>query len=178
MKYLSTFTLCLVLIIMGCKNSDKGKSDEHNEKIEVKIPDSLYKLEINNEENFIKINAPEKLNFSLPDSSAKTEPYKFEDFNGDGKEDVMIYLGACGTGGCMYGLFLNQYDDYYKLAFMDYLKGPEFEKEKSGFWIINSFEEVEAYDPSKLHVSIYKFDQVRNYYQLDSTYISYDTIAY
>lgn len=73
----------------------------------------------------------------------KTEPYKNGDFNADGKEDIMVYLGACGTGGCMYPIFLNQNKNYYKLAFMDYLKEAQFEKEKNGFISVKSYVEIE-----------------------------------
>ena len=54
------------------------------------------------EEDFIRITVSEESNFSLPDSAAKTEPYKFLDFNGHNKRDILVYLGACGTRGCMY----------------------------------------------------------------------------
>ncbi len=131
--------------------------------------DSLFTLDIIDTENFIKINAPKNTDFSLPDKSAKIEPFKFADFNGDRKGDILVYLGACGTGGCMYGLFLNQYDNYYELAFMDYLKNPTFEKERNGFFAIKSFEEIEPYNPSKLNVSIFRFES--NEYQLDTTFV-------
>lgn len=57
---------------------------------------------------------------------------------------------------------------------MDYLKNIEFEITENGFWTIFSCEELEAYNPSKLFVSIYKFDKKTYLYELDSTYIFYD----
>jgi hypothetical protein len=171
-------SFCIALITVACKNS---KTDQPNEHVAARVeisPDSLYQLAFQGEEQIVKITAPEHFNFYLPDSSAQTRPQRFEDFNGDGKEDVLVYLGACGTGGCEYAMFLNQYDNYYKLAFMDYLKGPQFKKEKNGFWSITSYEELRAYDPSRLHVAVFKFDLESYYYQLDTSYIYYDTLAY
>ena len=112
------------------------------------------------------------VDFSLPDESSKTEPYKIADFNGDKKEDILVYMGACGTGGCVYGLFLNQFDDYYTLAFMDYLKSPDFEKDENGYLSIKSYEEVEAYDPSKLDVSVFKLEE--GIYHFDTSYVYID----
>jgi len=91
----------------------------------------LFILQEKQSENFIKIVPPKNSDFEFPDDEAKLEPYKHGDFNADGKQDILVYLGACGTGGCMYGLFLNQSDNYYKLAFMDYLKNPKFITEKT-----------------------------------------------
>ena len=94
--------------------------------------DELFILQERISENFVSIIPPKNSDFDFPDSAAKTEPYKSEDFNADGKQDIMVYLGACGTGGCVYAIFLNEKENYYKLAFMDYLKGTEFEKENNG----------------------------------------------
>ena len=164
MQYTFRITLCLIFfVVLSCGNSKEETTN-----------DQLFKLDLILSENFVKITVPEETDFTFPDSAAKKEPYKIEDFNADGKEDIMVYLGACGTGGCIYGLFLNQYDNYYKLAFMNYLKGAAFEKEKNGFLTIKSFEEVEAYNPSKLKVSVYKFDENHNKYKLDLTYVLKD----
>ena len=78
---------------------------------------------------------------------------------------------AYGTGGCMYGLFLNQFENYYRLAFMDYLKNVEFKKGKNDLWTIESSEEIEPYNPSKLQITIFKFDKKKYQYIIDSTYI-------
>lgn len=166
--------LPIFIFIFSCNPS---KKENHN-KVEGKsvieniIQDSLFKLHIVESENFVRIDPQGSTDFSLPDSSAKTEPYKIDDFNADGKSDVMIYMGACGAGGvCMYSLFLKQDDAYYRLAFMEYLKGAKVEKDKEGFLVIKSFEEVEAYDPSKLQVSVYTFNQDKYLYELDSTFV-------
>jgi hypothetical protein len=143
-------------------------SQEENKKNEINLSEDLFILEKNINSNYVKIIPLNKSNFELPDSSAKTEPFKTGDFNADGNLDVLVYFGACGTGGCMYGLFLNQKDNYYKLAFWDYLKNPEFKIEKNGFWTIESSEEVNPYDPSKLQISIFKFDREMNEYKLDT----------
>ncbi|RYY30858.1 MAG: hypothetical protein EOP46_21195, partial [Sphingobacteriaceae bacterium] len=94
-------------------------------------------------ENVVRIIPPKNSKFELPDSLAKTETAKYGDFNADGKKDVLVYLGACGTGGCMYGLFLNQHKNFYKLAYLDYLKNAEFKVEKNGLWTIKSSEAIE-----------------------------------
>lgn len=62
----------------------------------------------------------------------------------------MVYLGACGTGGCVYGLFLNQNNHFYQLAFMDYLKNVDFKIEHDGLWSIESSKELKPYNPSKI----------------------------
>lgn len=137
-------------------------------------PSSLYRLDFNPERNLVTIVAPKKSAFKLPDPSAKISTVKFLDFNADKKKDVLVNLGACGTGGCMYGLFLRQYDNYYKLVFMNYLKNMEFKIQKNGSWNIQSSEEIEAYNPSKLQVTIFKFDKKKYTYKVDSTYIFVD----
>lgn len=137
----------------------------------VKNQDSLFKLDLDLNENIVRIIAPEKSDFEFPDCSTKVEPYKFGDFNADDKEDIMVYLGACGTGGCMYALFLKQFDNYYKLAFMDYLKNMEFKTEENGCWSIESSEETEPYNASNIQITIFKFDTTNYQYKLDTTYI-------
>ncbi len=170
MKRSLIFTLLLFMIIVSCQNSEKEIKHEVNIN-QTKNVDSLFKLDIRIAENFVKIDLAKSVEFYLLDSTVRAEPYKFGDFNNDGKEDIMVYLGACGTGGCMYGLFLNQFDNYYKLAYLDYLKGAEFVEDTNGFWFIKSYEEVEPYNPSRLYVTIFKFDQNKYSYELDTTYI-------
>ncbi|WP_430412413.1 hypothetical protein [Kordia sp.] len=160
----NVFCLLMILIIFVC--CDHAKKE--------KIDNTLFQLDVVDSENFVSIKIPDSVNFSFPDETAKKEPYKYEDFNADGKQDILVYLGACGTGGCMYGLFLNEYENYYTLAFLDYLKGAKFEKDESGFVIIKSFEEVAPYNPSKLNVSVYAFDKNTEYYKLDSIFVLQD----
>jgi len=166
----------LFLIVTSCQLHQKEKytSKEIITQSNIKSKnelDDLFKLNIIHEENFVRITNPKNTDFTLPDSAAKTEPHKIEDFNADNKNDVMVYLGACGTGGCMYGVFLNQYENYYKLVFMDYLKNTQFEKEKNGHISINSYEEFEPYNPSKLSVTKFKFNETKYQYTKDTTYI-------
>jgi hypothetical protein len=155
------------------KSIDKKQKPEQLDKI-INNQDSLFILQVKISENFVRIIPPKNSDFELPDSSAKTEPFKNGDFNADGKEDILVYMGACGTGGCMYGLFLNQYDNYYKLAYFDYLKNAEFKIEKNGLWTIESSEELEAYNPSKIQITTFKFDKNSNQYEQDTTYQHYD----
>ena len=136
--------------------------------------DSLFRLEVNHSENFVRIIPPQHSNFEHPDGFSNAEPHEEVDFNADGKEDILVYLGACGTGGCVYGLFLKQCENYYELAFFDYLKNAQFTREKDGFLTITSSEELEAYNPSKLEVREYKYDKYSHQYTLDTTYVLID----
>ncbi|WP_114789192.1 hypothetical protein U0035_06400 [Niabella yanshanensis] len=171
----------LLFLLISCAHNRENKRAEHNatsDQYKTMVNKAnLFRLEFKLHENFVSIKAPEKSNFELPDSSAKTEPIKLGDFNADNKGDILVYLGACGTGGCMYGLFLKQYDNYYQLSFLDYLKNVEFKTEKNGLWTIQSSVEVEPYNPSKLQVSIFKWNKNRSYYELDSTYVYIDDEA-
>lgn len=71
----------------------------------------------------------------------------------------------------MYGLFLNQYDNKYTLAFFNYLKNIEFKIEKNGMWNIESSDVLEPYDPSKIQFTMYTYDKNANRYLLDTTYV-------
>lgn len=173
--------LVLLFILLPCQTQQAAITATTNvvkfdppQQIKAEKQKGLFKLDINLSENFVLLIPPENSDFELPDSSAKTEPYKSGDFNADGKKDILIYLGACGTGGCMYGLFLNQYDKYYKLAFIDYLKNTEFKIDKDGLWTIESSEEIEPYNPSKLQITIFKFDKEKYQYEQDTTFVYID----
>ena len=175
MKYVFGLTL---FILFSCQIQEKNievdnLSSKQTLQPEISL-DELYELNIDLKENFVGIKKLNGSDYPLPDNSVKTEPYKFGDFNADNKEDVLVYLGACGTGGCMYGLFVKEHKNYYRLAYMDYLKSPEFITESNGYLSINSYEEAEAYDPSKLHVSKFTFDVNSYQYELDTTYIFID----
>ncbi len=176
MKSIIVFILIFFLFLFQRNKEDKVVEEDISSKQNKSITkqDSLFKLEIKLNENFVKISPPENSDFELPDSFATIEPYKIGDFNADNKEDVLVYLGACGTGGCMYGLFLNQYNNYYKLALLDYLKNAEFTVEKNGLWTIESSEELEPYNPSKLQITIFKFDRNKDQYFVDTTYVYID----
>ena len=169
----------ILILISACETKQAAKpiairssTEKHRKSINAK--DSLFTLTDNISENFVRIIPPKNVKFELPDSSAKTEAFKYGDFNADGKKDILVYLGACGTGGCMYGLFLNQYKNYYKLAFLDYLKNADFKIEKNGLWTIQSSEELEPYNPSKIQIAAYKFDKKAYQYKLDTTYVYND----
>ena len=170
-------TIGLILfILISCQTKQEqkditGKSSSVQIDKLINNKDSLFMLNEVISENFVRIIPPKNSDFDFPDSSAKTEPYKNGDFNADGKEDILVYLGACGTGGCMYGLFLNQYDKFYKLVFMDYLKNVEFKVEKNGLWTIKSSEELEPYSPSKIQITTFKFDENKYQYEVDTTYV-------
>ncbi|ADV51296.1 hypothetical protein Celal_4053 [Cellulophaga algicola DSM 14237] len=172
MNYLSYSVICCFLLVLASCQTSKKESKPVVENLPVvQLPDSLFRLDIINNENFVRITIPEGIDFELPDSFAKTEPEKYADFNGDNKLDLMVHLGACGTGGCMYGIFLNQYDNYYKLVFMDYLKGATFEKDENGFLSFQSYEEAAPMNPSKLYVTSFKFDPKAYAFKIDKTFI-------
>lgn len=169
---------CILLVLISCQAKQekgitkKSSSSQTNELINNN--DSLFILNEKSSENFVRIIPPKDSDFEFPDSSAKTESYKNGDFNADGKEDILVNLGACGTGGCMYGLFLNQHDNFYKLVFMGYLKNAEFKVEENGLWTIQSSEELEPYHPSKIQITTFKFDKRKYEYKLDTTFVHYD----
>lgn len=169
----------ILLILISCQTTQEKKDITKESSFSqtdksINNKGSLFLLNEKISENFIQIIPPKNSDFEFPDSSAKTEPYKKGDFNADGKEDILVYLGACGTGGCMYGLFLNQYDKFYKLVFIDYLKNAEFKVEKNGLWTIESSEELEPYNPSKIQITIFKFDKSEYQYKMDITFVYYD----
>ncbi|MBX7243842.1 MAG: hypothetical protein K1X92_19025 [Bacteroidia bacterium] len=175
----SIIGLILLLFLISCRAKQEPKSAEVNLKSvqldkTITNQDSLFILQVNLSENFVRIIPPEISYFELPDNSVKTEPFRYGDFNADGREDILVYMGACGTGGCMYGLFLNQYDNYFKLAFFDYLKNAEFKVEKNGLWTIQSSEELEPYNPYKLQISIFKFNKDKYKYEMDSAFVYLD----
>lgn len=173
------YNICVILFLIFFQTKKEHISTVNSQNAEqadnsINNRDGLYILKVNIKEDFVTIIPPKNSNFELPDSTAKIEPFKNGDFNADFKEDILVYLGACGTGGCMYGLFLKQYDNYYKLAYYDYLKNAEFKIEKDGLWTIESSEELEPYNPSKIQITTFKFDKNTYQYKLDTTYVHYD----
>lgn len=158
----NTIGILLFIILISCKAKEKERQG------------NMFILNEIISENFVQIIPPKNSDFEFPDSSAKTEPYKWGDFNSDGKEDILVYLGACGTRGYIYGLFLNQYGKYYKLVFMDYLKNVEFKVDEDRLWTIISSEEFEPYNPSKIQKTIFKFNKSEYQYKMDTTFVYYD----
>lgn len=165
MKTIIAFTL---IFLISCQSKLEKKNLNPSQ---FKNQDELFQLDLKPDEKFVRVIPPENSDFALPDSLYQIEPSKLGDFNADGKEDILINFGACGTGGCMAGIFLNQFDNYYKLAFMDYLKNVEYKIEKNGLWTIQSSEALRPYDPSEIQVSVYKFDENEYFYKLDTTYL-------
>lgn len=122
----------------------------------------------------LKIILPEKFDFSFLDYYSEIKLFKFADFNSDKRKDILVNVGACGTGGCMYALFINIDRNYYKLAFMDYLKNPEFGFDKSGFLMIKSSESIMPYDPSKVQVTIFRYNPKLQSYDLSEIFVFQD----
>ncbi|MFO7868141.1 MAG: hypothetical protein R6U95_02450 [Bacteroidales bacterium] len=131
----------------------------------------LFVLDLNVEDKSVKITPLTESDFWFLDSTV-TRIVEIKDFNADNKEDALIYLGACGSGGCMYGVFFKQHKNFYKLVFMDYLKTPVFNKEDNGYISLTSYEEVEPYNPSEIYVTKYVFDEKIFQYTKDTTYIA------
>lgn len=167
----------ILIVLVSCQTKQKQTKESSFSQTEKSInnTDSLFILNEKISENFVRIIPPKNSDFELPDSPANTKPYKIGDFNADGKEDILVYLGACGTGGCMYGLFLNQYDKFYKLVFADYLNNIEFKVEENGMWAIESSEEFEPYNPSRIRITTFKFDKSKYEYKIDTTFLRSQT---
>ena len=175
MKNIIIFLL-LIIISLKSEQASTAVAKRLNPELDQSInkQSGLFTLIKKKSENVVRIIPPKNSKFELPDSLAKTEATKYGDFNTDGKKDVLVYLGACGTGGCMYGLFLNQHKNYYKLAYLDYLKNAEFKVEKNGLWTIKSSEAIEPYNPSKIQITTYKFDKKTYQYKLARKYVYED----
>jgi hypothetical protein len=166
----------LLFFMISCFSRKEFKVFQENyslkkEKKSTLIQDSLFTIGLKVPENFIKILPPKNSTFELPDSSAQIQLVKNVDFNTDGKKDLMVNFGACGKGACMYGLFLNQYDNKYTLAFFNYLQNIDFKIEKNGMWNIESSDALEPYDPSKIQITVYKYVKNANRYLKDTTYV-------
>lgn len=83
-------------------------------------------------------------------------------------------MGACGSGGCLYGIFTKQIDHNYHLAFNDYLKNKEIKTKADGTYAFYSYEEITAYDTSKIQVSVYEIKKAMSHYTLDTTYVHHE----
>lgn len=173
---MKNITTIIILLLIACqiraeRIDNTNYINSVGNDILTKNKDTLYVLENTNDENLLLITVPVNSKLELPDSSGKVELVKSGDFNADKKNDKMVNLGACGTGGCMTGVFLNHHDNHYTLAFGDYLKNPEFEIDRKGLWTIISSEETEPYNPSKRQISVFKLDKKKKYYVLDKTFV-------
>ena len=163
-----------LFMLLSCERKLDWKSDGKN--LEIPKPakqegNGFFIINMQPNSNMVEVIPPKNLDFELPDSSAIIERVKLGDFNADRKEDVLVFLGACGTAGCMYALFLRQNKQFFKLVFLDYLKNPEFKIEKDGLWTIESYEELEPYNPSRIQKTMFKFDQDSYHYQVDSSFV-------
>lgn len=173
MKTIPLLALLLLIFTKVLQNDEKSTGNLFlQEDVKAKEePDSLFTLDLEEEENSVRIQSPKGSDFTLPEGGDTAVISKKGDFNADGKPDIMVYLGACGTGGCMYALFLKQYARKYHLAFNDYLKNPVFKVEKEGLWTIKSYEEIEPYHPSKLNVSVYTYNRKKKTFELHSSFV-------
>jgi hypothetical protein len=177
----------LLLFLFSCQSNNETKTvhksitSKHDSKKPIS-QDSLFKLQLNFDENFVQIFPPKISKNVVPAEYPNQDQewiriYEFEanrDFNGDQKNDVIVCFGGCGSGGCLYGVFIKQYGSYYRLAFFDYLKNKEYEIEKNGCLKIVSSEELNPYDPSQLQISSFQYDKRKHAYQLDTSYVFSD----
>lgn len=175
----------LLLFMFSCQSNNETKTDHTHlkSKDEQKKPiyqDSLFQLQLNFDHDFVQI-FPPKISKNVVPSEYPNQEWvhssEFEadrDFNGDQKTDVIVCFGGCGSGGCMYGVFIKQFGSYYRLAFFDYLKNKEYEIEKNGCLKIVSSEELNPYDPSQLQISSFRYDKRQHAYQLDTSYVFTD----
>ena len=176
----------LLLFLFSCQSNNETKTDhksitsKHDSKKAIS-QDSLFKLQLNLD-YFVQIFPPKISKNVVPAEYPNQDQEwiridEFEadrDFNGDQKNDVIVCFGGCGSGGCLYGVFIKEYGSYYRLAFFDYLKNKEYEIEKNGCLKIVSSEELNAYDPSQLQISNFKYDKRKHAYQLDTSYVFSD----
>lgn len=132
----------------------------------------LYTVNVISTDQSVMISVPQNSDFEFPDNKFEPMLIKSADFNADGKIDLLVNLGACGTGGCMVAVFLKKYGDDYSLAFLDYLKNAEYEKDKNGNLLLNSSEEIKPYDPSFIIKCVYQLDPETQIYGL----IEYSTV--
>ncbi len=149
------------------------KTDEkYNANFMETPPCNLFKVEVETDEYS---DMKEWIEVSICDYKGKQAPsfyelYDFKDFNGDGKEDVIINQGECGTGGCIYSIYLNNYENYYDEVFEDYLKNIEYKKEENGTLSIISSEAGWVDESDRIYVNILKFKEEKLKYEIDSTY--------
>ena len=59
-------------------------------------------------------------------------------------------------------------------SLLEQCKNAEFKVGKNGLWTITSSEEIEAYNPSKLQITEFKFDKTKYKYEVDTTYVYID----
>ncbi|MBK8808188.1 MAG: hypothetical protein IPO21_16800 [Bacteroidales bacterium] len=145
------------------QNTGSNQENPHN---------NLFTIRYDQTDSVYTITVPQELSSQFMCETENLRLDQTGDFNADGKDDIVFFMGACGTGGCVYGVFLHEYDIYYRLAFNEYLKCPAFETDKKGFYIIKSFEEYEAYNPEKIIESIYRFNKKKQVFEFYKSVIN------
>lgn len=182
MKRLLNF-LILLSILWACQpaTNEEQIPTNHLAKVSDSLRDDIentspfFQLEFKTDTSFVVIHPPASSDFSLSDDNTAFNVVKQADFNADSLSDVLINMGECGTGGCIHALFLKQDKNNYSLAFHEYLKGPQFEMDEKGYLKLFSYEEIEAYDPTNLNVTVFKYDPTLSQYVLDTSYIESDS---
>lgn len=129
-----------------------------------------FKIEHIDDGKAIEIFPLNHTEFELPDSSWEISVFQIMDFNADQKSDLMLNMGACGTGGCIYNIFLQAEENTYCLALSSYLKNTEFIEVEDASINILSSETVRPYDPSEIQYYLYRFIPSEQEYNLDTTY--------
>lgn len=184
MKLITLFLVGLLsLFLLGCSNAHQrrqasskktesndlrrqtsSKKTESNELIYEIYADDLWATVVN-------IKEPKGRKVIFPEGGKQRSVVIRKDVTNDQKADLLIDLGACGTGGCLYGLFVKVAEHRFKLAFFDYLKNPAFVKNIEGDLVLQSSEETEAGNPYRVHYTEYRFEKKSATFKLDTTYI-------
>lgn len=177
----------ILLVVFSCQSNNETRTEHTHLKSNLNqkqtiCQDSLFLVRLNLDDHFVQIFPPKISKNVVPAEYPNQDQEwvridEFEadrDFNGDQKTDVIVCFGGCGSGGCMYGVFIKQFGSYYRLAFFDYLKNKEYEIEKNGCLKIVSSEELNPYDPSQLQISSFWYDKRKHAYQLDTSYVFTD----
>ena len=157
------------LLFIRCSNNDQTtkyqtKTPKNRELIYEIHADDLWA-------KFVNIKEPKGRKVIFPEGGKQRSVVFRKDVTNDQKADLLIELGACGTGGCLYGLFVKVAEHRFKLAFFDYLKNPAFVKNKKGELVLQSSEETEAGNPYRVHFTEYRFEKKTATFKLDTTYI-------
>jgi hypothetical protein len=157
------------LLFISCSNNEQ--TTKHQTKT-TKNRELIYEIHADDLwAKFVNIKEPKGRKVVFPEGGKQRSVVLRKDVTNDQKADLLIKLGACGTGGCMYGLFVKVAEHRFKLAFFDYLKNPALVKNKKGELVLQSSEETEPGNPYRVHFTEYCFEKNTATFKLDTTYI-------
>ena len=160
--------LLLILFLLSACQADIGNSAAETFKKRQSMYYEIHAADVS--ATRVNIKSPQGAKYIFPEGGNERLVYWRKDMNSDGKLDLLVDLGACGTGGCLYGVFLKVQEHNFKLAFFDYLKNPEFKKDRKGNYFLQSSEEF-GYHSAKVQYSNFKLDKSTSFFKLDSSFI-------